>query len=64
MIMYVSCNIDLLAMKWNKNGVVGYGALAWDYDAWDNMWNVVGKGASCETLGDGVVSVYLDIGDV
>jgi len=63
-IMYVSCNIDLLGMKWNKNGVVGCGALAWDYDAWDNMWNVVGKGVSWETFGDGVVSIYLDIGDV
>jgi len=21
--MYVSCNIDLLGMKWNKNGLVG-----------------------------------------
>jgi len=51
-------------MKWNKNGVVGCGALAWDYDAWDNMWNVVGKGVSWETFGDGVVSIYLDIGDV
>jgi len=22
-IMYVSCDIDLLGMKWNKNGLVG-----------------------------------------
>jgi len=28
------------------------------------MWNDVGKRVSWETLGDGVVSVYLDIGDV
>jgi len=27
------------------------------------MWNVVGKIVSWETLGDGVVSVCLDIGD-
>jgi len=28
------------------------------------MWNVVSKRVSWETLGDGVVSVYLDIGNV
>jgi len=28
------------------------------------MWNVVDKRVSWETLGDGVVSKYLDIGDV
>jgi len=61
MIVYVSCDIALLGMKWNKNGWLVGGALAWDYDAWDSMWNVVGKRVSWETLGDGVVSVYLDI---
>jgi len=28
------------------------------------MWNVVHKRVSWENLGDGVVSVYFDIGDV
>jgi len=28
------------------------------------MWNVVHQRVSWEILGDGVVSVYLDIGDV
>jgi len=28
------------------------------------MWNDVGKIVSWETFGDGVVSIYLDIGDV
>jgi len=28
------------------------------------MWNVVGKRVPWETLGDGVVNVVLDIGDV
>jgi len=28
------------------------------------MWNIVGERISKEALGDGVVSVYLDIGDV
>jgi len=23
-IVYVSCDIDLLGMKWNKNGLVGW----------------------------------------
>ena len=50
-------------LLWNeiRMGWLVGGALAWDYDAWDNMWNVVGKRVSWETLGDGVVSVYLDI---
>ena len=62
--MYVSCDVDMLGMIWNKcNGLVGW-TLAIDYNAWDGMWNVVGKRVSWETLGDGVVSVYLDIRDV
>ena len=63
MIMYVSCDIDLLGMKWNTNGLVGW-TLAWDYNVWDDMWNVLHKRVSWETIGDGVVSVYIDIGDV
>jgi len=61
--MYVSYDIDLLGMKWNTNGLVGW-TLTWDYNVWDGMWNVVGKRVLWETRGDGVVSVYLDIGDV
>jgi len=49
-------------MKWDMTWLVGR-TLAWDYKAWDDMWNVVGKIVSWETLGDGVVSVCLDIGD-
>ena len=53
----------MLSMKWFMNLLVS-GALAWEYNAWDDMWNVVGKRVSWESLGDGVVSVYLDIRDV
>jgi len=28
------------------------------------MWNIVDKRISWETLDDGVVSIYLDVGDV
>jgi len=62
-IMYVSSDIDILGMKWNTNGLVGW-TLTCDFNAWDGMRNVVGKRVSWETLGDGVVSVYLDIWDV
>ena len=65
---YVLCNVMIqsyvvLGMRWDMNWLVGW-TLVWDYNAWDSMWNDVGKRVSWETLGDGVVSVYLDIGDV
>jgi len=52
----------VLCMKWDMNLLVGC-SLASNYNAWDDMWNVVGKRVSRETLGDGVVSVCLDIWD-
>jgi len=57
-------HVILTCLLWNeiRMGQLVGGALAWDYDAWDNMWNVIAKRVSWETLGDGVVSV--DIGDV
>jgi len=56
-------NFAILSVKWNMNWLVG-GALAWDDNAWDDMWNIVDKRISWETLDDGVVSIYLDVGDV
>jgi len=32
--MYVSYDVDMLRMIWNKNGLVGW-TLAWDYNTWN-----------------------------
>jgi len=62
-VCFMWCNeteVDVLV--WNETWL-GW-TLAWDYNAWDGMWNVDDKRVSRKTLGDGVVSVYLNIGDV
>jgi len=56
----------LTCLVWNeiRMGWLVGGALTWDDNAWDGMRNVVDKNVSWETLSDGVVSIYFDIGNV
>jgi len=43
-------NFNIFSMRLFMNWLVG-GALPWDFDAWDNMWNVVSERVSREALG-------------
>jgi len=40
--MYVSCDIDLVGMKWNDLWI-GWLVVQWHeiWMSWDNMWNMV-----------------------